>query len=166
MDEELDLENTERIEGKKERKIQREAKKEEIKSTNKGISQVYYKRTITTSRQDRYKLKNIQNEYYYYVIKSKTLPQTYKNKLKKMTNNNAYLWKRIYFYGSLPIPDNDNSRTIYKLFCDKTIIYHKNNEGERSETIKYKKDKDKDKGENKDKKINYKKNHNFKFKNV
>lgn len=162
MDEELELENNDRIEGKKERKIQRDLKREKTNNENKGLSQVYYNRTITTSRKDRYLKKNILSDYNYYVKTSLTLPEVYKKKLKEMTNNNAYLWKRIYFYGDLPTKEDDNSRTIYKLFCDKIIIYYKDNKGNRTETVKYKRKKN----NNTNTYIKYNKNHNFKFKNI
>ena len=158
MDKDFELQDIKEIQDREEKKIQKNFKKEFVNNKNKELSKDYYSKNILTTRKDKYLKKNLLLEYESYVQKSLTLPKCYKNKLKKMTNNNAYLWKKIYFYGELPTPENDNSRTIYKLLSDKTIIYNKDNQGNRTTQIKYKKDKIVN--------IKYNKNHSFSFKNI
>ena len=185
MDENFNTELLKKIETKEERKNLRKEKIESIKSENKGLSQEFYNRNRETAKQEKYNLKNLNYEYKYFVEKGETLPPPYTKKLKNMKNSDGYLWKRIYFYGELPVEDDDNTRTIYELFKDKIIIHKKDEEGNWSSVTKMKKKKDKkeskkeNKKENKkdkkkDKKIEidedgfikYSKNHNFKFKNL
>ncbi len=140
------------------------AQKEERKSADKELSQEFYNKTRNTSRQDKYKIKNINYEYKYYVINSTTLPNVYKEKLKKMTNNNGYLWKRIYFYGALPVDDDDKTRQIFELFKDKIVVHERDNEGIWKKSTKYKKSKKNNNKHQTSDKIEYSKNHNFSFK--
>ena len=158
MDEEFEIKLVKKIEDKQEKKIIKKAKIEAINSKNKNLSQEFYEKSRQTSRQERYNLKNMEYDYKYYIEKSNTLPKVYQKKLRNMTNNNCYLWRRIYFYGQKSVEDGDNTRTIYELFRDKTIIHYKNNEGEWEKTTKYK-----DKS-NKSNNMNYSKKHNFSFK--
>ena len=160
MDEGFDIELKQKIEDKKERKEIKKAKIHAIKETNKGISKDFYEKSVQSSRNDRYKLKNINHEYKYFVGWGNTLPKVYSKKLRNMTNNNGYLWKRVYFYGMKPTVPGDNTRTIYELFRDKTVIHFKDNGGNWEKTTKYK-----------NKYINnntnrYTKKHNFSFKNT
>ena len=76
-----------------------------------------------------------------------------------MTNNNGYLWKRVYFYGMKPTVPGDNTRTIYELFRDKTVIHFKDNGGNWTKNTKYK-----NKCNNNTNR--YTKKHNFSFKNT
>lgn len=162
MDEEFEEQMTEKIQQKEERKIIKSARIQAINSENKSISKDYYNRTVQTSRKDRWKNKNMERDYNYFIEKGSTLPKPYVRKLKNMTNNNGYLWKRIYFYGERPIAEGDNTRTIYELFRDKMIVHYRNNNGEWTHTTRYKEKKTNNNKSNNY--VKYSKNHNYSFK--
>tara|TARA_Y100000114_G_C11725892_1_gene310951 strand:- start:463 stop:1233 length:771 start_codon:yes stop_codon:yes gene_type:complete len=159
MDEGFDNDMKQKKEKKEENKLMKKIHREKINSENKTLSQEYYEKNRQVSRQDRFKAKNMVYDYKYFIDRGNTLPQVYRNKLKYMTNNNGYLWKRIYFYGKLPVKDDDNTRTIYELFREKIIIHKRNQNGKWSTETQMKKKYIKKENKN----FKYSRNHNFSF---
>lgn len=79
------------------KKIQKKEETEE----NKNISKQYWESTMSDSRSQKQKEKDIKYGYSYYRKVCDALPSYISKNLSEMPNNKGYIWRGVYFYGEL-----------------------------------------------------------------
>ena len=148
---ELDEEYRERYEKKEEEKdIRREKryeKKTRINTENKKVSRQFYQNSRQASSKDRYNRKQYDYHYKYFVRQSAKVPNFVLDNLKRMPNNKGYIWRKIWFYGALPIPKvkdkngnyvDDPTLKMHEIVGKDTFIRYKDWDGKWTITKKEK----------------------------
>ena len=72
------------------------------KKEKKSICKNYWNGVITESRDNRKKQRTMAYEYRYFLKVCDSLPEYIQRNLSEMPNNKGYIWRGVYFYGSLP----------------------------------------------------------------
>ena len=162
---ELDEEYRERYDKKEEEKdIRREKryeKKTRINTENKKVSRQFYQNSRQASSKDRYNQKQYDYHYKYFVRQSAKVPNFVLDNLKRMPNNKGYIWRKIWFYGALPIPKakdkngnyvDDPTLKMHEIVGKDTFIRYKDWDGKWTITKKEKRvyNNDHERGNNND----------------
>ena len=163
---ELDEEYRERYDKKEEEKdIRREKryeKKTRINTENKKVSRQFYQNSRQASSKDRYNRKQYDYHYKYFVRQSAKVPNFVLDNLKRMPNNKGYIWRKIWFYGALPIPKvkdkngnyiDDPTLKMHEIVGKDTFIRYKDWDGKWTITKKEKRvysNNDRERGNNND----------------
>ena len=163
---ELDEEYRERYDKKEEEKdIRREKryeKKTRINTENKKVSRQFYQNSRQASSKDRYNQKQYDYHYKYFVRQSAKVPNFVLDNLKRMPNNKGYIWRKIWFYGALPIPKvkdkngnyiDDPTLKMHEIVGKDTFIRYKDWDGKWTITKKEKRvysNNDRERGNNND----------------
>ena len=98
-------------------------KKNHINSTNKVKSKTFYQKNRITTKQEKYKEKNINRSLRYYNDISEKVPSFIRRNLKNMPNNRGYIWKSIWFFGEKLDNPINNTLVMHEIFRNKTLIH-------------------------------------------
>jgi hypothetical protein len=120
------------------RKLRSNKNKEEKKKKEEMsiMSKEYYLSGKKCDREHRYKKKNAERGYKYYLKVVNSFPDYMKKNLQKMPNNKGYFWRDVAFYGDLPYNENENTvlfekkrgglLVIHEWTKNEYKIFHKN----------------------------------------
>lgn len=112
------------LENKKKRDLKKLILLEENKVTN---DEVYTKSINKYQSNDRYNEKVMDNDLKYYMKTCNSIPEYIKQNLKTMPNNKGYIFKNVWCYGELPIPndrDKNNLTMFEKNVSTNTLLIH------------------------------------------
>ena len=96
------LETQKEIERKNNEKKSRENINTESNAARHNKSKQIYDDDIKQYKKERYQQKDFDNTYKYFCKVIDTIPSYMLEKLDDMPNNKGYIWRDVYFYGTLP----------------------------------------------------------------
>ena len=174
----LDEEYEDRYEQKEtEKELRREKKNEKkvrINTENRKASKQFYSNSRQASSRDRYNKKQYDYHYRYFVRQHSKIPPYILSNLDRMPNNKGYIWRKIWYYGRLPIPKiknkngefvDDMSLKMHELVGKDVYIRYRDQNGKWTITKKEKSNYKNNNYKNNRHNNNYKSKHKHKSRN-